>query len=490
MNKECLNIIISGKSGVGKSSFLNYIVGKDIFKTGMGDPITQSYFENATYTSPIGVLYQLFDTKGIEPDTTSECQKKIIEEINKHDTSDNIFDWIHTIYYCFAAPSKRIETFEIDFIKELLNHVSVVILLTKEDLVDDTTLNNLRKQIKEEIGTSIQVISVCSVEQRTRKGVSVKTGKEEVLKASFLGLWNKMAQMLPYRNMSSILNGNLETIEFKHEFPIDIVTHPLFELYNGIHLDIRSLCNFPNLHDFLFDSIDKEDRGNILKLMDSTISAIENLKGKINILDINSFTKEDEAIINKVFDFYKNINGTRPHILFTHKASEALTKLKNHDYIKDINQLIEKKWNVRDSILEVEDCVFFSSDEKNQVKNRFSSFRDDVQSIVKNIEDLINNFINQYQTELYQYGQCCIRDDDIVNENQNRVIETISDLTEKEKILFNSFNTAMKDGVISEDERSMIKELIESLNLSEDRSVEVMDFAIRCKGRNIYYNKN
>jgi hypothetical protein len=268
------------------------------------------------------------------------------------------------------------------------------------------------------------------------------------------------------------------------------VTHPLFELYNGIHLDIRSLCNFPNLHDFLFDSIDKEDRGNILKLMDSTISAIENLKGKINILDINSFTKEDEAIINKVFDFYKNINGTRPHILFTHKASEALTKLKNHDYIKDINQLIEKKWNVRDSILEVEDCVFFSSDEKNQVKNRFSSFRDDVQSIVKNIEDLINNFINQYQTELYQYGQCCIRDDDIVNENQNRVIETISDLTEKEKILFNSFNTAMKDGVISEDERSMIKELIESLNLSEDRSVEVMDFAIRCKGRNIYYNKN
>ena len=42
---ESLNIIIAGKSGAGKSSFLNYLIGENHFKVGEGMPVTQDYFD-------------------------------------------------------------------------------------------------------------------------------------------------------------------------------------------------------------------------------------------------------------------------------------------------------------------------------------------------------------------------------------------------------------------------------------------------------------
>ena len=107
-----LNIVVVGRSGVGKSSFLNYAAGKKVFETGTGDPVTQSYFDVIEVERPEkNVIYSLFDTKGLEAGNTDEWKKAIYSEIERRDESDNKYDWFHTKIYCIDASSKRIQPF-------------------------------------------------------------------------------------------------------------------------------------------------------------------------------------------------------------------------------------------------------------------------------------------------------------------------------------------------------------------------------------------
>ena len=247
---------------------------------GEGSPVTQTYFEDYSYVVPdTGVLYHLYDTKGIEPTTTSECRKVILDEIKKRDNL-SIFEWVHTVYYCFDASAKRIQPFEINFINELKQYVSIVILLTKKDLVLREDLNALISQIEKEINKEVQIVPVCNVEQRTRKGVSHREGKEEVLKASFLGLWEKLANTHPYKIVEPLLrelpiNSGIGYLGFD---PIDIdyvkIAKDFLRLIIGVipekekiivqkinevesrYLSLDFLCNFP-----LIDELEGDSRG-------------------------------------------------------------------------------------------------------------------------------------------------------------------------------------------------------------------------------------
>ena len=63
--ENCANILLLGKTGVGKSSFINYFIGQPLAKVGDGRPVTQDYFtpyEIADGEYPI----RIFDTKGLE----------------------------------------------------------------------------------------------------------------------------------------------------------------------------------------------------------------------------------------------------------------------------------------------------------------------------------------------------------------------------------------------------------------------------------------
>ena len=243
---EMLNIVITGKSGAGKSSFLNYLIGKDHFKVGEGTPVTQAYFEDYIYQAPdTGVKYHLYDTKGIEPTTTEECRNIILNEIQERDKL-SLFEWIHTVYYCFDASAKRIQPFEISFINELKKHVSIVILLTKKDLVEGVTLNNLISQIEKEVGTNVQVIPVCSVEQRTCKGTSHREGKDKVLKASFLGLWEKLANSYPHQLIEPLMHEIPIHLPPEYEFDRDNnnISTKLTEIEKD-RFSIKYLCNYP-----------------------------------------------------------------------------------------------------------------------------------------------------------------------------------------------------------------------------------------------------
>ena len=78
MNKYA-NIMLLGRTGVGKSSFINYLIGKDVCKAATGMPVTQGF---ATYTYNTGKIpLRIYDSKGLEVENYSNQKEEIIKFI-------------------------------------------------------------------------------------------------------------------------------------------------------------------------------------------------------------------------------------------------------------------------------------------------------------------------------------------------------------------------------------------------------------------------
>ena len=75
-NLEPVNILV-----VGKSTLINSCIGKELARTGVGEPITQRV---ASYQSEL-VPLKLYDTRGLELDSKaqSKIKKEIFSEIKK-----------------------------------------------------------------------------------------------------------------------------------------------------------------------------------------------------------------------------------------------------------------------------------------------------------------------------------------------------------------------------------------------------------------------
>lgn len=92
MNRNMtVKILLLGKTGVGKSSFVNYFFGKDLAQTGVGFPITQ---QTTLYKSEVnGIGVEVYDTKGIEAKISSDMTESFLNDILKKNANDDF--WNH-----------------------------------------------------------------------------------------------------------------------------------------------------------------------------------------------------------------------------------------------------------------------------------------------------------------------------------------------------------------------------------------------------------
>ena len=465
---EMLNIVITGKSGAGKSSFLNYLIGKDHFKVGEGTPVTQAYFEDYIYQAPdTGVKYHLYDTKGIEPTTTEECRNIILNEIQERDKL-SLFEWIHTVYYCFDASAKRIQPFEISFINELKKHVSIVILLTKKDLVEGVTLNNLISQIEKEVGTNVQVIPVCSVEQRTRKGTSHREGKDKVLKASFLGLWEKLANSYPHQLIEPLMHEIPIHLPPEYEFDRDNnnISTKLTEIEKD-RFSIKYLCNYP-----LYESLEDVF---IVPMMEATNEYVKNLFDQIKRLDVDYIWRQNGRIHQDIFNFYQKVNKERPRVLYSNIARDAMRIIANYETEGKCDELLFLVAKIRKLYQDLNNTLFFDRKETVAVLDCFYKYRSMVMKIGIELNLLINNYLSSYHAELIQYGQYCIKKE--AEKEELKVIGSEGELSSKENTYYQVVMACLEDMKIGDSERSVLEKLVEVLGMSATRAGLIEDFA-------------
>lgn len=193
-------ILLLGKTGVGKSSFINYFPGKNVAKAASGKPVTRELFFPYEIT---GGRYpvEIFDTRGLEALDAKSQLDEIVSAVRRRNNSDDIFNWFHTIFYCISMSNPRFEDFEANFIRRLQNELTqhIHIILTHCDTCSAENIAHMRQRIAEQLGNQqgIEVFEVVCVNKKKRNGQVVEPhGKEAVSERVFDLLLEDIAHKL------------------------------------------------------------------------------------------------------------------------------------------------------------------------------------------------------------------------------------------------------------------------------------------------------
>lgn len=216
-NTNGCNFLILGRTGVGKSSLLNKLLGVERFATGTGRPVTQQgIYEQEGELN--GYKVRVFDSWGLEANKLEAWHKIIRDAQEKHDLSHKVEDWFHAVVYCVNAGGHRIEDVDRDIVRSLLaDDMYVVVALTKSDQCSEADADKLRATLCasdqcEKLDPE-NVIEVC-VGAETRNGKTEPFGIEELKRAILKNYTRTIRAQLPSR---CIYLAHQELVQFEED---------------------------------------------------------------------------------------------------------------------------------------------------------------------------------------------------------------------------------------------------------------------------------
>ena len=123
-----VNVLIAGSSGVGKSTLINSIFGKEVAKTGVGKAVTQ----NIDCFEPPASTLRIYDTRGFEIKNSETTVGAVKTEVRKLRASVNPNDQIHVTWLCIMENSHRVEDVHSSFLQMLSSeNVPALVVVTK-----------------------------------------------------------------------------------------------------------------------------------------------------------------------------------------------------------------------------------------------------------------------------------------------------------------------------------------------------------------------
>lgn len=222
IKEECitlsnLNIIIMGKTGVGKSTLINTIFQEELAPTGQGQPITQEMSVYIKADFPLRV----YDTKGLElgEQAQKEVKEEIFTTIKEQNSLKDISQSIHCIWYCINANADRLEEEELEWLKIFTDeskttNIPVILILTKAVSTKQTT--KFINWIKDQALSVADVVPILAVDTEI---------DEDLVKKSygFHNLFETMETILPEKIVITYLNTQKNELKARKKKAIAVV---------------------------------------------------------------------------------------------------------------------------------------------------------------------------------------------------------------------------------------------------------------------------
>ena len=201
-----LNVIIAGKTGVGKSTLINAMFRENLTETGIGRPVTEHMKRLEKPDFPLAI----YDTRGFE--LSGQVQKQVTEEIIKTiqdgALSKEKEDDIHCVWYCVSGASDRLEPEEVSFIESLTKEASrtrvpVIIVLTKS--YSKTESKKLRDYILDQNLDVVQVVPVLAQDYPIDEDYTARAyGLDTLLSVMASSLPEELQKTLQYVQKASL----------------------------------------------------------------------------------------------------------------------------------------------------------------------------------------------------------------------------------------------------------------------------------------------
>jgi uncharacterized protein (DUF697 family)/GTP-binding protein EngB required for normal cell division len=139
------NILISGQTGVGKSTLINAVFRVPLAAEGTGKPVTK----NVQRYDAAGVPATIYDTPGIE---LGHAKKDVIRDYKKTIADSRKAgpdEVIHVAWYCIDAGQTRVQGYDVEIVGALAAEVPVILVLTQ--CIDEERAAALERAITAEM---------------------------------------------------------------------------------------------------------------------------------------------------------------------------------------------------------------------------------------------------------------------------------------------------------------------------------------------------
>ncbi len=158
------NVLIAGRTGVGKSTLINSVFQGDFATTGQGRPVTQ----NTREITKEGVPLTIFDTRGLEMADFSGTLDSLKTFVSERRADPDERRHIHVAWVCVAEDSRRVEEAETDLTAMLGEFVPVVGVVTKA-----RADQGFRAEVQRLLPEAKNVVSVRAIREQFDSGYSL-----------------------------------------------------------------------------------------------------------------------------------------------------------------------------------------------------------------------------------------------------------------------------------------------------------------------------
>ena len=207
-----LNVLMVGKTGVGKSTLINAVFGEKAAKTGSGKPVTQEISE-----IKVNPNFSIYDTKGLEMKDFEFIYADIANFLEE-DSKKRADEQIHIVWFCVAEPGRRIEEGE----KKLFDlfgqkDYTTIVAITKAQQDKDENGENFSDKVKSEFGINDKYTQrVVALEIEDDDGnIKPLKGIDELIKKTY--------DALPEPSKQAFAREQKYNKDVKYEAALDII---------------------------------------------------------------------------------------------------------------------------------------------------------------------------------------------------------------------------------------------------------------------------